>query len=437
MTLQTTTLTPPLKVPPTSTQLRGSKVMTVEFWRFIFTVLVCLFHLEIYFGRQVFMPAGSSAVEFFFILAGFTMAMSATRYFTGRTTPVSTKEAHAKAVDFVKNKLKAIYPILIVAMILWIATAQVMPGSNTSKLEMLQNTEWEWLMLVGTPFGNQEGVAPIIPLWFLTALLIVGYLYTFAIYKKFDFIRFAAPVIGILFYIFFAMNAEKILDFFLPMGFFNAAMVRGIAEMSFGMSVYFLYEYLSKKKLGVIWQILLTVLELYAIFRFFQLTLWQPLGIDNFRRIPYIMIIVLLSFLNVSFFSKALNKLGSLWRRAGSISLTMYLCHLPMVNVYFYLLNTLKMKVGPMAFKSPMAKAISDFLQGTGGYSANFKPNPMTWKDMVMFIPLVIITAILVTLLIAAIKKFIAKPLYARYKRKLAEQDLLAASAVDAAHEET
>lgn len=419
MTLQKTEIKKPL----------GARVSTVEFWRFAFTVIVCLFHLEIYFGKQTVLPSGSSAVEFFFILAGFTMAMSATRYFSKRIEPMTTKEAHAKAVDFVKNKLKAIYPILIFAILLYIVltpTTSMIPGTQpTTKLQMLQNTEWEWLMMVGTPFGNQEGVAPIIPLWFLTALIIVGYLYTFAIYRKYDFIKFAAPVIGILFYIFFAQNAEKILDFFLPMGFFNAAMVRGIAEMSFGISLYFLYEYLSKKKLGIIWQILLSLLELYAIFRFFQLTIHAPLGIDNFRRIPYIMIIVLLSFMNVTLLSKGLNKLGWLWRKAGSISLTMYLCHLPLATFYIMTISNLKMKLMRPAMTSGWAKAVYNFILGAGGFDNKFKSIPLNWRDIVIFIPLVIIVSILVTLLIGAVKKFIAKPLYTRYKKKLAENEAM------------
>lgn len=420
MTLQSTVL----HRPP------STKVSTVEFWRFAFTVIVCLFHLEIYFGNQTVLPSGSSAVEFFFILAGFTMAMSAARYYAGNPSPMTTREAHAKAVQFVKNKLIAIYPVLIIAILLYLfmtPTMPMMPGMpGTSKLQMLQNTEWEWLMLVGTPMGNQEGIAPIIPLWFLTALLIVGYLYTFAIYKKYDFIRFAAPAVGILFYIYFAQNAEKVLDFYLPMGFFNAAMVRGIAEMSFGVSMYFLYEYLSKKKLGVVWQIILSLVEAYAIFRFFQLTLFQPLGVDNFRRIPYIMIIVLLSFLNITFLARGLNKLGGLWRKAGRISLTMYLCHLPIATSYMMLVGMLRMQLMKPAMTSGWARALYDFLKGAGGFGANFKPIPLNWRDIVIYIPVVIIVSILVNLVIAAIKKFIAKPLYARYKRKLAEKEAAA-----------
>jgi uncharacterized membrane protein len=63
--------------------------------------------------------------------------------------------------------------------------------------------------------------------------------------------------------------------------------------MSLGMTVFFLYEYLSKIRLGTVWRVLLSLLELYAIVRFFALTLGQPIGMDNFRRMPYIMIILL------------------------------------------------------------------------------------------------------------------------------------------------
>ncbi len=394
--------------------------MTVEFWRFAFTALVCLFHLEIYFMKRGVLPSGSSAVEFFFILAGFTMAMSAKRNLAGRTVPLSVKEAQAYALDFVKKKLKAIYPVIVAVMILWIVVTPVMQG--TTKLEMLQNTEWEFLLMVGTPFGYMDGMAPIVPMWFLTALLLAGYIYTFLIYKNYDLVKFLAPVGGILLYTFFALNADTTLDFFIPMGFLNAGMIRALAEMSFGVSIFYLYEYLSKKNLGTIWVVILSLLEVYSIYRFITLTFWQPVGLDNYRRIPYILIIVLLAFLNVTLLSRALSKLGKLWKLAGSITLTMYLCHLPMVNVYLSLLNGLKMKLMPLARQPGFAKGLYQFLDGTGGVSAGFKPSYLSWKDAVLFIPLVVITAIVITLIIAAIKRYAVPPLVAAYRKKQAER---------------
>ena len=399
---------------------KSARVMTVEFWRFFFAVLVCWYHLEIYLGKQTILPSGSSAVEFFFVLAGFTIAMSARRSLAGRTQPVTVREAHAKALDYVKSKLKAIYPVLIVVMLLMLVIPPIMQSG--SALHTALNSEWEWLMLVGTPFGTMQGKVPLIPLWFLTVLLVCGYIYTFAVYKNYDFMKFAAPVLGVLFYIYFALNAQKTLDFYIPMGFLNAGMVRGFAEMALGMSMFYMYEYISRKKLGILWKILLTLLELYAIYRFFSLALYQPLGPDNYRRDVYILIIVLLSFVNLDFVTRGLGKLGPLWKRAGALSMTMYLCHIPVINLYFYLLRTVKTALMMKGMSSPFAKSMSDFLKDTGGFSGG-KMNPMSWKDMGIFIVMVIITSILITLLIAAVKKFVAKPLYTRYKAKQVEKE--------------
>lgn len=370
--------------------------------------------------------SGSSAVEFFFVLAGFLIAMSAKRDIVKHTGTFTVREAHAKALDFVKKKLKAIYPILIIVLLLWLVLPSFLqPGA--SKLQMLQNTEWEWLLLVGTPFGLNNNTALNIPMWFLTALIVIGYIYTFVLYKHYDFMMFAAPVIGVLFYVYFALNSTTIFDHAIPMGFLNAGMVRAIAEMSLGVSMFSLYEYLKKKNLGVIWRILLSLLEVYAIYRFFALTLWQPVGLDNFRRLVYVMIIVLLSFLNVTGLTWVFNNRFS--RRLGSISLAMYLSHYIMIPTYFKLLQFLKMRLGILSIKSPLAKALREFVQGTGGFDEKFKPIPMTWKDMLIFTILVVAVSILIMLLIAAVKKFIIKPCLAKYKKKQAEKTLAAAHA--------
>jgi peptidoglycan/LPS O-acetylase OafA/YrhL len=56
-------------------------------------------HLEISFIKGKHLPSGTAAVEFFFVLAGFLIAMSANHSLAGRTDKVTTKEAAAKAVD--------------------------------------------------------------------------------------------------------------------------------------------------------------------------------------------------------------------------------------------------------------------------------------------------------------------------------------------------
>ena len=404
MSTETVTAEPP----------KVKKVYTIEFWRFVFTTLVCIYHLEVFFIQRKVMLTGSSAVEFFFVLAGFLLAMSAKRERANRLAPISVKDAHGKALEYVKRKCIAIYPILAIVIILGALVYPMMPASLLGRLEVLKNTEWEWLMLIGTPFGFADGNTLIIPMWFLTHLLLGGYIYTYALNRHYDFMMFAAPVIGVLGYIFFALNSSFILDFMIPMGFLNAGMVRAFAEMALGISLFMIYEYITAKKLRLIWQILLSILELYAIYRLFDLMFFVPVSIDNFRRIVYVLIIVLLSFSNITLFSRLLNR--KLWHYLGKITLTMFLAHYGLIMVYFRLIMTLKTRLGMLGYKYPFAKSIRLFIDNMGGSSMTSHTSPITWKDALLYMLLVIVVSLLILLVIAGIKRFIVKPLRSAIK---------------------
>lgn len=419
-------------LPPQSETLarpKSAKVLTVEFWRFAFTVLVCIYHAEMYFGSPKFLPSGSSAVEFFFVLAGFLLAKSAKSGLAGRTAPVTAREAHAKALDFVAKKLKAFYPVLIVVLLLAILVIPIFQSPFADRLKNLQNTEWELLMLVGTPFGYNNGATPIVPLWFLTGLLIVGYVYTFFLYKNYDFMMFIAPVLGVLGYVYFTLNSTLVLDFYIKMGFLNAGMVRAVAEISLGVSMFGLYDYLSKKKLGMGWRIVLSLLEIYAIYRLFSLMFFQPTGMDNFRRILYIMIVVLFAFLNKTFFTWLLNR--KIWAVLGRITFTMYLCHFHLVNVYLSLLKSWKSYLLSQSMTSPSAYTMWQFLQGTGGTDSTFRSIPITFKDAVMYILLVIIVSVLINLYILFWKKMIVKPAIEYFRKRQEKKEALARAEED------
>jgi peptidoglycan/LPS O-acetylase OafA/YrhL len=406
---------------------RGSKINSVEFWRIIFTVLVCLYHFEMFFMAQgKMLSSGSSAVEFFFIIAGFFMARSSKRDLSRRQAPMSTKEAHSVAVDFVVKKLKAIMPVVAIVLVLGVLVYPTFPSAFADRLHNLMNSEWEFLLMVGTPFGYNNGATPIVPMWFLTALIVVGYIYTFLIYRWHDFMMFAAPAIGILFYVFFTLNSSLTLDFYIQMGFLNAGFVKAIAEMSFGVTVFLLYDYLSKKNFGTAAKIILTLIELYAIYRFFALTLWQPLGMDNFRRVPYIMIIVGLSFLNKSFFSQLVNR--KFWKPLANISLTMYLCHFHLINVYMSAIGSFKMNLAMKQFTSASAKEALEFMSNMGGFDSNYRPIGMSWKDAIAFLILVIAVSTAITLYIKFIKHLIIKPIKQMIEERKAEKAAAAAA---------
>ena len=388
------------------------RVYSVEFWRFAFTLIVMLYHLEIYYQRKL-MPSGTAAVEFFFILAGFTIAMSASRRIeAGGNRELSSREAHMAALDYLKKKLKMIYPLLAVTLFLAIAVIpligspfSVMPSQGAGffpriieRVKALANSEWEWLMMVGTPMGFNETTAasaPIVPLWFLTQLLVVGYLYTFFINRKYDFVMFLAPLILILGYTFFVMNSEFILDFYIKMGFLNAGTVRALAGMAGGITIYQIHVYIKNRNWTIFHKVIFQLLELFAIYRYCALTFNASVSIDNFRRIPYLLIIILMSFSNITLLSKLLNR--KFMEKLGMISLPMYLIHFPVAALYLGFVFSLKM--------GPRASNLPQIVKNSGGMTDRFRMIPLSLGDVLMYTPMVIIVSVLMVLFVAGLRR--------------------------------
>ena len=395
-----------------STAKKPPRVYSVEFWRFAFTIIVALYHLEIFYQVKL-MPSGTSAVEFFFTLAGFTIAMSASRRVAADgARELSPRESRSLAWDYLKKKLLMIYPVLAVVLVITLvviplAGAAFPTGYNISntgflqklliQLKVLISSEWEWLMMVGTPMGFNNAAAssaPIVPLWFLTQLLAVGYFYTYIINRKYDFTMFAAPLIGVLGFSYFVLNSENNLDFYIRMGVFSAGTVRAVTHMALGISIFRIYEYMVKRDWKLSGKILLQLLEILAIYRYCALTFNAPLNIDNFRRIPYILIIILLSFVNITFLSKLLNR--KFMQKLGKLSLTVYLIHFPAATVYYFMLSTLK--------RNPAIRSLPAFFLRSGGADGLYPPIPLSLGDIVMYLPFVIIVSVLITLLLSGIK---------------------------------
>ena len=389
------------------------RVYSVEFWRFAFTIIVALFHLELFYQKKL-MPSGTSTVEFFFILAGFTIAMSAAgRVESGGPRELSTRESGALAMDYLKKKFVAIYPVLAITLVVILIVIPLtgmsfMPAYGAPSagffatlangFKALLSSEWEWLMLVGTPMGFNDAssaAAPLVPLWFLTQLLVFGYLYTFLANRKYDLMMFAAPLISVFGFAFFVMNSEHNLDFYVKMGFLNAGAIRAMTHMAMGFSIYRIYTFIINREWTLFGKIALQLLEVYSIWRYCSLVFGAQLSIDNFRRIPHILVIVLLSFSNVTLLSKALNR--KFMEKLGKITLPIYLIHFPVATVYVNLMYRLK--------RSSIAPRLPQFMIRSAGTASWYTIIGMSIGDLVMYIPFVIISAIAMIALVRAVSR--------------------------------
>jgi hypothetical protein len=179
------------------------------------------------------------------------------------------------------------------------------------------------------------------------------------------------------------------------MSIFNAGTVHAVSEMCFGISMFLIYDRLKRVDLSMFWRVILSLLEAYAIYRYCKLTFGTPVNMDNFRKLPYLMIIVLTSFLNVTVIARLLNnKLSAL---AAKISLPMYIGHWTMAGLYIGMVMQAKMMPG----------GSGAWLEKMGGLDGRFKMIPMSVMDVVTFLVIVIGFSALTALLVAAVKKMI------------------------------
>ena len=398
------------------------RISSVEFWRFVFTVMVSLYHLEIFFMKKNLFPSGSGAVEFFFVLAGFLLGMSAEKRHLARGgLPAAPKEAADRALNYAKNKLKAIVPIVLCWLALHLLVSPGLEGFR-GKLDFLMNAEWEVLLLVGTPMGFNGGYAPNIPLWFLTSLIIAGYVYTYLMERHFDLMRFLAPVIGVLGVTFFALKTTSVLDHNILVGCLTAGTLKAFSEMALGVALFFLYARLREKKPKLPLRLLLQLAELYVIYRLFTLIIGRPAGLENYKRTLYIMALILFSFLRITPLTKALDNPFS--RLLGKLTLAMYVCHYTLITLYFTLLQKGKMALMKPGGSGSWQSKLYRFLGDTGGFNQKYQMIPMGWKDIVLYLLLLLAAAIVITLIIFLLGKLFRGIRQRKEKKKAPEPEM-------------
>jgi peptidoglycan/LPS O-acetylase OafA/YrhL len=301
------------------------------------------YHLEKIYDSMPMMngvrvaSVGYIGVEFFFILAGFLIAQSdSRRRLAGAPERVTFQEAGRAGVKYVLGKLKVVYPTLIAVLLLF--TLVLHSGGIGARLREITNLEWELLMLGGTNFGWNESDLFLIVSWFLTDIILTGYIFTIIVSLRRDVVRYLAPVMAVLLYAFFSAHTFELYRGHDLMGFLNGGMIRAFAGMCLGYTAHMLYTRLAGIKLHLAAKILLSLLELYVIYRLVALCWKQPIDVQNFRILVYIPLIIMFAFLQQTAVSFVLNNPVS--RFLGGVSLTMYLFHWRFLEYYY----TLKMK---------------------------------------------------------------------------------------------
>lgn len=351
--------------------LKKQKNATIEIWRFIIAIAIIGFHIGFIIARTCngengyFMVPetrwffGSSEVLLIFTLtAGYFLVahhkkLSANKEYNERS-------ASSRAWEYTWSRIKGLIPVLVLGYILGIliCTKFYYPDYNLQQIcTMTVNSIWEFLGFhaaglrsAGNEFFNLNG-----PLWFISAIIIVGYFIYWGMCKNEDF--FAGVVSPFLFiflsgwWSFTGTRASQTAwtTFGLQTAStngtggsataatasigFNNGLIFVLIGLLGGVLIYYLVEKLKKHKFTTTGTLGLSFVNLICSILLIWYVIYQPTYFNLERwTVSFLCIVVVsLTLLNKDYLTEFLNNkvTNKLFVYLGSISLYIYMLHYP------------------------------------------------------------------------------------------------------------
>lgn len=346
------------------------KNVAIELWRFLIAIAIIGFHTGWIIARACdgsngfWMETsnwffGSSEVLLIFtVTAGYFMAA----HFVKRKTDAQymARSASSRAWEYTWARVKTLLPVLVLGYVLsiFICTKFYYPDYTLQDvLSMIVNSVWEFLGFhsaglrsSGNQFFNLNG-----PLWFISAILIVGYFMYWAMCKNEDFFcGVAAPFLSIFFAGWWAFTGTRAAqtawstfglqtastngmsgsatDATATLGF-NNGLVFVMIGMMIGVVVYYMVKKLAEHEFSKLGKAALTGLNIFVSALMLWYVVYQPtyFKLDRWTVAFLCIALIALSLLNKDGLTTALNNnvTNKLFGYLGSISLHIYMLHYP------------------------------------------------------------------------------------------------------------
>lgn len=344
--------------------------VAIEVWRFIIAIAIIGFHTGWIIARSCngangfYMETsnwffGSSEVLLIFTLtAGYFMVS----HFKKRSKEkgYAEKSASARAWEYTWSRIKGLLPALILGYVLGviISTKFFYPDYSFQQVcTMLVNSLWEFLGFhaaglrsVGGEFFNLNGT-----LWFISAMIILGYFLYWGLCKNEDVVSgLLAPFTFIFLAGWWCFTGTRgaqtgwstlglqlastngmggsATDSTAFLGF-NNGLLFVLLGMLGGMILYYAIAKLKEHKFSKGGKIALTVLNVAAAILLIWYTLYQPtwFNLDRWTVSLLCIIVIGLSLLNQDYLTSLLNNkvTNEFFNYLGSISLYIYMLHYP------------------------------------------------------------------------------------------------------------
>ncbi len=305
---------------------KATRIAPPEFWRFFFILYICFLHFEedVYGKTHLIANAGYLGVDFFLILSGFVVALNHSN------RPINS------VFKFASKRVERLYPdflfALLLMFLLWLCFEYKGISSLAAHLYACKFQYFFVNAFVPTALEMRS-------IWFLSYWLF-GIIILAYVLKHDKLVIAGAFAISFMSWHIYK-NGSLFNDSAIPSFLWSDRFLKCISEVVIGALAYNVFLCLNKLKdnykLSKMGKILLSLIELIVILYIVVIMSFDGRNNRDYEVCIGFCMLIILSFLNISYFSKFLDNKVSLF--LGKISLPIYLYHLfvvKIVSVYWY-----------------------------------------------------------------------------------------------------
>ena len=317
------------------------KNTTVELARFLFSLLVIGYHVQMTFatGTQFF-ANGALAVEFFFLLSGYFFARSIEKLSSNGTGFIKG------SYSILKGKIKGIFPTHIIAIVGAIIVLLCCNLANAGT-KILNGLPSIFLVHLAECWDNSFNLALIVPEWYLSAMIVtLLFMAPIALLlrKKLNGVWIPLILLGVLGVIVIIAGLSTNWGIFGATNFVYD--LRAWGEMCVGMYIYHFATFLttkehnekSKKALPIV-EIILYIIPIILGF--------VPITPNMMGLCMGLTVVCVFFALSLTFGQKGLTitneKVNKTFAFLGSISLAIYLFHPVLIQLFEYVWADVKL----------------------------------------------------------------------------------------------
>ncbi|MBE6140962.1 MAG: acyltransferase [Firmicutes bacterium] len=325
---------------------KKEKNSTIELWRFILTVAIAIGHLNSFIWRatgEKLIFTGGRFLAFFMFLSGYFLMAHYQSHKKEKTMPST------RAWKYTGRRISALYPALLGGVTFAFLVRNIISKTKlTDYFAIFMDSIFEFLGLsqiglVGliepktAVFEAIPGVSTLWngPLWYISALILCGFILYYIVAKSEDFFNFFAVIFIIITYggvglteLGWDRSAISVLGF-------SNGIARVMAGMCLGMLLYYVVEYFQKKKFSE--TLMLTFSFLHIGLALFIIYIWINGAVWNeFVYGLILLIFTAILLINKDYIAVLYNK-SNLCNFLGRLSLYYYANHIVFVFLIAHL----------------------------------------------------------------------------------------------------